>query len=63
MVATFDMTGNAGGKGSAPRPKTVSDKEYAERWDAIFARDKEDSMIMEMPGTLGSAKIVFKEDN
>jgi hypothetical protein len=63
MIPTFDMRGNDGGKGSSPRPKTVSDKEYAERWDAIFARDKEDSITMEMPGTLGSAKIVFKEDN
>ena len=28
-----------GGKGSAPRPKSVSDEEYANRWDAIFSRD------------------------
>ena len=29
-----------GGKGSKPRPFSVSDIEYADRWDAIFARDK-----------------------
>ena len=29
-----------GGKGSAPRPKSVSNEEYANRWDAIFQRDK-----------------------
>lgn len=29
-----------GGKGSAPRPLSVSNQEYAERWDAIFGRDK-----------------------
>lgn len=32
-----------GGKGSAPRPYSVSHEEYANRWDAIFRRDiKED---------------------
>lgn len=29
-----------GGKGSTPRPFSVSNEEYASRWDAIFARDK-----------------------
>lgn len=28
-----------GGKGSSPRPFSVSDEEYASRWDAIFSRD------------------------
>ena len=27
------------GKGSAPRPFSVSNEEYANRWDAIFGRD------------------------
>ena len=30
-----------GGKGSKPRPFSVSDQEYATRWDAIFNRDSE----------------------
>ena len=29
-----------GGKGSRPRPFSVSNEEYANRWDAIFGRDK-----------------------
>jgi hypothetical protein len=29
-----------GGKGSSPRPFSVSNEEYAKRWDAIFQRDK-----------------------
>jgi hypothetical protein len=29
-----------GGKGSKARPLSVSDEEYANRWDAIFQRDK-----------------------
>jgi hypothetical protein len=28
-----------GGKGSKPRPFSVSELEYASRWDAIFQRD------------------------
>lgn len=28
-----------GGKGSAPRPFSVSQAEYDTRWDAIFCRD------------------------
>lgn len=28
-----------GGKGSSPRPKSVSSDEWANRWDAIFQRD------------------------
>ena len=28
-----------GGKGSSPRPFSVSQEEYATRWDAIFQRD------------------------
>jgi hypothetical protein len=27
-----------GGKGSKPRPISVSDQEYANRWDAIFGK-------------------------
>ena len=27
-----------GGKGSKPRPYSVSNDEYANRWDAIFAK-------------------------
>lgn len=30
-----------GGKGSKPRPISVSNQEYASRWDAIFAKDSE----------------------
>jgi hypothetical protein len=37
-------TKNDGGKGSSPRPFSVSQDEYEKRWDAIFQRDlKEDN--------------------
>lgn len=29
------------GKGSRPRPYSVSNEEYNNRWDAIFGRDKQ----------------------
>lgn len=30
---------NPGGKGSTPRPLSVSQEQYNERWDAIFSKD------------------------
>lgn len=32
-----------GGKGSTQRPRSIADEEWAQRWDAIFGRDKEQS--------------------
>lgn len=29
-----------GGKGSAQRPRYISNEEYADRWDAIFGTDR-----------------------
>ena len=73
-----------GGKGSTPRPFSVTQHEYDNRWDAIFGRDLEekdkrekaldemvrisqemglydDELSLEMPGTIGGAKVIFKE--
>ena len=36
-----------GGKGSRPRPFSVSQKEYDKRWDAIFGRDLEEDKKIE----------------
>lgn len=33
---------NDGGKGSKPRPFSVTQEEYSKRWDMIFARDLKD---------------------
>lgn len=51
-----------GGKGSKPRPYSVSQAEYDSRWDAIFQRDLKEEKI-EMPGTVGGAKVVFRDEN
>lgn len=36
---------NNGGKGSTPRPFSVSNEEYANRWDAIFGRDLKEELV------------------
>ena len=50
-----------GGKGSKPRPFSVSQAEYDSRWDAIFQRDIKEEI--EMPGTVGGAKVVFRNED
>ncbi len=52
-----------GGKGSKPRPFSVAQHEYDTRWDAIFGRDLKEDLILNMPGTTGSAKLIFKDEN
>ena len=39
------MKQSDGGKGSAPRPFSITEQEYAERWNAIFGRDKVEKII------------------
>ena len=34
-----------GGKGSTPRPFSVSNEEYAKRWEAIFGREDVEKII------------------
>lgn len=37
-----------GGKGSAPRPISISEQEYANRWDVIFGRSKNEEALDEL---------------
>lgn len=39
------MKQSDGGKGSTPRPLSITEQEYAERWNAIFGRDKVEKII------------------
>jgi hypothetical protein len=39
-----------GGKGSRPRPYSVTQQEYDTRWDAIFGRDLERESALEKLG-------------
>lgn len=51
------MTQAEAGKGSKPRPYSVSHTEWMNRWDAIFARDiEEDSMDEKKKGTCGCGR-------
>jgi hypothetical protein len=52
------------GKGSKPRPISVSQKEYDSRWDAIFQKDlpEEKKETIPMPGTIGGATVTFKDE-
>ena len=45
------MNHSDGGKGSSPRPFSISNEEYAQRWDAIFGRDDEDEDDEELEET------------
>lgn len=45
------MSKSDGGKGSSPRPYSVTQQEYDARWDLIFGRDKpkEEKLEEEQP--------------
>ena len=52
-----------GGKGSAPRPFSVSNQEYAERWDAIFGKDKDkEKPIQPLPQTIAQNIEEYQKD-
>lgn len=51
-----------GGKGSAPRPFSVSQKEYESRWDAIFSRDGLDDKQEEVLEAYNNERLVSKCD-
>lgn len=40
---------NTGGKGSKPRPFSISQQEYDNRWDHIFSRDLKEKKNDEKP--------------
>ena len=52
-----------GGKGSKPRPFSITQQEYDTRLNAIFGRDLKEELILNMPGTTGGTKLVFKDEN
>ena len=53
-----------GGKGSKPRPFSVSQAEYDTRWDAIFGRDlkEEKSIDDNVLETYNNERLVSKFD-
>lgn len=51
-----------GGKGSAPRPLSVSQAEYESRWDAIFGREQKEAPAWQGP-TIQDAIKALEESN
>ncbi len=53
-----------GGKGSKPRPFSVSQREYDTRWDAIFGRDLKEEKIVDdrVLETYNNRRLVSKFD-
>ena len=50
------MKQSDGGKGSSPRPFSVSNEEYAKRWEAIFGKDQVDKIIKDAEKYLEQVK-------
>ena len=57
------MKQSDGGKGSSPRPFSVSNEEYAKRWEAIFGRDQVDKIIEDAEKYLANEALNKKADN
>jgi hypothetical protein len=50
------MKQSDGGKGSSPRPFSVSNEEYAKRWEAIFGKDQVDKIVKDAEKYLEQVK-------
>ena len=40
IIKDYGLKMSDGGKGSKPRPFSIAQEQYEERWDLIFGRDK-----------------------
>lgn len=50
------MKQSDGGKGSTPRPFSVSNEEYAKRWEAIFGREDVEKIVKDAEEYLEQTK-------
>lgn len=50
------MSKSDGGKGSSPRPFSISEEEYARRWEAIFGREDVEKIVDDAKKYLESTK-------
>lgn len=46
------------GKGSTPRPFSITEQEYAERWNAIFGRNKVEKIMEDAEKYLKSQEVL-----
>ncbi len=55
--------GGSGGKGSKPRPYSVSQKEFDDRWEMAFGKKKKDTLPeYELNKSTGEVEKVYPED-
>ncbi len=60
---TEHWNGGTGGKGSKPRPYSVSQKEFDDRWEMAFGKKKKDSLPeYELNKSTGEVEKVYPED-
>jgi hypothetical protein len=50
------MSKSEAGKGSSPRPFSISEDEYARRWDAVFGREDVEKIVEDAKKYLESTK-------
>jgi hypothetical protein len=55
--------GGSGGKGSKPRPYSVSQKEFDDRWEMAFGKKKKDTLPeYELNKSTGEVEKVYPKD-
>jgi hypothetical protein len=57
------MKQSDGGKGSSPRPFSVSNEEYAKRWEAIFGREDVEKIVKDAEKYLANEALNKKAEN
>ena len=57
------MSKSDGGKGSSPRPFSISEEEYARRWDAIFGREDVEKIVDDAKKYLANEALNKKAEN
>ena len=55
--------GGSGGKGSKPRPYSVSKEEFDNRWDLIFKKNKDEKIIDEVSKLIADETLDETESN
>jgi hypothetical protein len=56
------MNKSDGGKGSTPRPFSVSEEEYAQKWERIFGKNDVEKIVKEAREYLKEADKDKKDD-
>lgn len=59
------MSQSEAGKGSKPRPFSISHEEWSNRWDAIFCRDLKENIDQEKDSTIieKNSKLNYNKEN